>query len=227
MKIHAEVSRPARVLGSRLPWVPSPLPGVERRMLERDGDEVARVTSIVRYAPGSHFSAHSHGGGEEFLVLEGVFSDEHGDYPAGTYVRNPVGSRHMPSSEPGCVILVKLRWMHPSDQTRVCIDTRDRCRWFRHGALQRLDLHRYQAEEVMLLELAAGTSLEAREVPGGEEVFVVSGRARDSLGDLPAHSWLRTPPGAAAPIHAVSACRLYVKRGHLAAGPPQLEASGP
>ncbi len=84
------------------------MPGVERRMLERDGDEVARATSLVRFAPNSAFSAHRHGGGEEFLVLEGVFSDESGDFPAGTYARNPVGSRHVPSSELGCVIFVKL-----------------------------------------------------------------------------------------------------------------------
>jgi len=32
-----------------LPWIPSPESGVERRMLERQGDEVAKATSIVRY----------------------------------------------------------------------------------------------------------------------------------------------------------------------------------
>ncbi len=87
--------------------------GVERKMLDRVGDEVARATSIVRYAPNSHFSAHAHGGGEEFLVLEGVFSDEHGDYPPGTYVRNPVGSCHTPRSDGGCTLFVKLH-RHPS-----------------------------------------------------------------------------------------------------------------
>src|SRR5690606_19921646 len=90
------------------PWAPSPLPGVTRRMLDRVGDEVARATSIVRYAAGSHFDAHGHPGGEEILVLEGVFSDEHGDYPAGTYLRNPPGSRHTPFSREGCTLFVKL-----------------------------------------------------------------------------------------------------------------------
>ena len=65
-------------------WLPSPLPGVERRMLDRVGGEVARATSIVRYLPGARFARHVHGGGEEILVLEGVFFDERGDYPAGT-----------------------------------------------------------------------------------------------------------------------------------------------
>ena len=58
-------------------------------MLDRIGDEVARATSIVRYAPHSHFSPHTHGGGEEFLVLDGVFQDEHGDYPAGHLCPQP------------------------------------------------------------------------------------------------------------------------------------------
>src|SRR5215469_13150683 len=77
-------------------------------MLDRTGDEVARATSIVRYAPASRFAAHTHDGGEEFLVLEGVFQDEHGDYPAGSYVRNPPTSRHTPGSAPGCMLFVKL-----------------------------------------------------------------------------------------------------------------------
>ena len=91
-----------------MPWVSSPLSGAERRLLERDGDEVARLTSIVRYAPGSHFSSHSHTGGEEYLVLEGIFSDDYGDFPVGTYVRNPIGSKHAPHSDGGAIILVKL-----------------------------------------------------------------------------------------------------------------------
>ncbi|HEY9660942.1 MAG TPA: cupin domain-containing protein, partial [Allocoleopsis sp.] len=102
MKLHADLSQRAVVVSEDLPWIDSPMPGVQRRMLERDGEEVARATSIVRYAPGSAFSPHTHGGGEEFLVLEGVFSDEQGDYPPGTYVRNPVGSTHTPSSREGC-----------------------------------------------------------------------------------------------------------------------------
>src|SRR6516162_5700894 len=73
MEINADFSKRAAVHAARLPWIPSPIKGVDRRMLDRIGDEVARATSIVRYAPHSHFSPHTHGGGEEFLVLDGVF----------------------------------------------------------------------------------------------------------------------------------------------------------
>ena len=106
-----------------MPWQPSPMPGVSRRMLDRVGEEVARATSIVRYDPGSKFSPHVHAGGEEFLVLDGVFQDEHGDFPVGTYVRNPINTSHTPASEPGCEIFVKL-WQFDSSETDILrVDT--------------------------------------------------------------------------------------------------------
>ncbi|MBV9199531.1 MAG: cupin domain-containing protein, partial [Alphaproteobacteria bacterium] len=123
MNLNSDFNARAAVHAARLDWKPSPIPGVDRRMLDRIGDEVARATSIVRYAPHSRFSAHTHGGGEEFLVLDGVFQDEHGDYPAGTYVRNPPTSRHTPGSEPGCTLFVKLWQFDPDDRTPVRIDT--------------------------------------------------------------------------------------------------------
>jgi len=98
MNLNSDFGARAAVHAARLDWTPSPIPGVDRRMLDRIGDEVARATSIVRYAPHSRFSPHTHGGGEEFLVLDGVFQDEHGDYPTGTYVRNPPATSHTPGN---------------------------------------------------------------------------------------------------------------------------------
>ena len=123
MELNADFSRRVVVHTARLPWAASPMAGVERRMLDRIGDEVARATSIVRYAPGSHFSPHTHGGGEEFFVLEGVFQDEHGEFPAGSYVRNPPTSRHTPGSVPGCILFVKLWQFDLSDRTQIGLDT--------------------------------------------------------------------------------------------------------
>jgi hypothetical protein len=123
MELNADFSKRAVVHGAQTGWVASPMKGVDRRMLDRIGDEVARATSIVRYAPGSHFSSHVHTGGEEFLVIDGVFSDEHGDFPAGSYIRNPPESSHTPGSEPGCTILVKLWQFDLADRTHVRIDT--------------------------------------------------------------------------------------------------------
>ena len=222
MKINADISKRAVVDSATLPWVPSPLPGVERRMLERDGGQVARVTSIVRYAPGSHFSAHTHSGGEEYFVLSGIFSDDGGDAPAGTYVRNPVGSKHAPHSDGGCDILVKLWWMHPEDRDFVRIDTTDEGLWRPSDApgVETMKLHTFRNESEALYRLASGSALAARDLPGGEEVFVLEGSCRDENGTYTEGSWLRTPIGRAPALHSEDGCRIYVKRGHLLDPPP-------
>ena len=124
MLINADFGRRVIAATADMEWVASPMAGVERKMLDRVGAEVARATSLVHYAPQSRFSAHTHGGGEEFYVLDGVFSDERGDYPAGTYVRNPIGSSYSPHSDPGCTIFVKLHQFDEHDQERIVIDTR-------------------------------------------------------------------------------------------------------
>ena len=216
MKINADLSQRAVVHSEELPWVESPLPGVERRMLERDGEEVARATSVVRYAPNSSFDAHTHGGGEEFFVLDGVFSDEHGDFGPGTYVRNPPGSRHTPGSAKGCTILVKLRQMDPDDQEHVRIDTTTAA-WQR-GAVEGaavMPLFERGSERVALLKLAPGTRLGRHEHPGGEETFVLDGALEDEFGRYPKSAWLRHPPGSAHAPFSEEGCLLYVKTGHL------------
>ncbi len=216
MKIHADLSEKAVVDSATLDWVPSPMAGVERRMLERDGEEVARATSLVRYAPGSSFSAHSHELGEEFLVLDGVFSDETGDFPKGMYVRNPPGSSHVPSSEPGAVILVKLRQMHPDDDASVRVNTLDPGGWQdgRDGE-HILLLHIRPDEEVVMLDWARGSSFEEQEFPGGAEYFVVEGSFEDQDGHYDQGTWLRLPPGTRQKIRTTQGARVWRKTGHL------------
>ena len=72
MRVNADFERRTLVRFDDTDWVASPVPGVERKMLDRIGEEVARATTIVRFAPGSAFSPHTHDGGEEYLVLEGT-----------------------------------------------------------------------------------------------------------------------------------------------------------
>jgi anti-sigma factor ChrR (cupin superfamily) len=216
MNINADLSRRAVVYSDELPWVDSPLKGVQRRMLERDGDEVARATSIVRYAPNSAFSPHTHGAGEEFLVLEGVFSDEHGDFGPGMYVRNPPGSKHTPASASGCTIFVKLRQMEPEDQQFVRIDT-TKAPWQPGEAegVQVMPLYEHDSERVRLVRLAPGTRIPRRAHPGGEEIFVLDGAFADEAGRYPKGAWLRTPPGGEHGAISEEGCTLYVKTGHL------------
>lgn len=217
MKINADLTKRAVVYTEALPWVESPMAGVQRRMIERDGEEVARATSLVRYAPGSDFSAHTHGGGEEFLVLEGVFSDEHGDFGPGTYVRNPVGSSHTPHSKEGATILVKLRQMKPEDQQQVTIDTRQSS-WSAGlvPGLQVLPLHAYGTEQVALVKWAPGTKFQQHRHWGGEEIFVLEGTFADEQGVYPQGTWLRNPPDSVHTPFSEEGCLIYVKTGHLA-----------
>ncbi|MBX2865696.1 MAG: cupin domain-containing protein [Leptolyngbyaceae cyanobacterium MAG.088] len=216
MKINADLTERAVVNTKDLPWVDSPMAGVQRRMLERDGAEVARATSIVRYAPGSYFSAHTHGGGEEFFVLDGVFSDEHGDFGPGTYVRNPVGSSHTPHSENGATILVKLRQMDPDDQHQVTIDTSG-ASWAPGlvPGLQVLPLHSYGTEQVALVKWAPGTQFQQHLHWGGEEIFVIEGTFVDEQGVYPAGTWLRNPADSVHTPFSEDGCLIYVKTGHL------------
>lgn len=216
MKIHADLNQRAVVNSEELPWVESPMPGVQRRMLERDGEEVARATSIVRYAPNSNFSAHTHGGGEEFMVLEGVFSDEKGDFGPGSYVRNPVGSSHSPYSKEGATIMVKLRQMAPEDQTQVNINTHQ-AHWFPGlvDGLEVLPLHSHGTEQVALVKWAPGTHFQPHRHWGGEEVFVLEGTFADEYGVYPKGTWIRSPHGSMHTPYSDTGCLIYVKTGHL------------
>ena len=216
MLINHDLSQRAVVHSDDLPWLPSPLPGVERRMLERDGGEVARATTIVRYAPKSYFDAHSHDAGEEFFVLDGVFSDEMGDYPAGMYVRNPPGSKHRPHSEHGCTILVKLRQFEPDDRKFVRIDTTT-APWL-PGLMEGLNvmpLYERKAEHVALVRFAAGTHFQRHGHPGGEEIFVLDGVFEDEHGRYPKATWLRNPSGSSHQPFSTEGCEILVKTGHL------------
>ncbi|MFO1081247.1 MAG: cupin domain-containing protein [Reyranellaceae bacterium] len=217
MEINADFSRRAAVHAARLPWVASPMAGVERRMLDRIGGEVARATSIVRYAAGSHFSPHVHGGGEEFLVLDGVFQDEHGDYPAGSYVRNPPTSRHTPGSDAGCVIFVKLWQFDPADRTEVRLGPAARP-WAAvagRPGVERLDLFRDASEDVRLERWAPGTAV-ALDAAGGAELLVLDGGFAEGGEDFAAMSWLRLPVGGTARATAgAQGCTVWIKTGHL------------
>jgi anti-sigma factor ChrR (cupin superfamily) len=217
MEINADFSRRVAVHAAQLPWVPSPMAGVERRMLDRIGDEVARATSIVRYAAGSRFSPHTHGGGEEFLVLEGVFQDEHGDFPAGSYVRNPPTSRHTPSSAIGCVLFVKLWQFDPADRTQINVSTAGMA--YAAAADRRgvelLTLFRDACEDVRLERWMPGAAV-TLDVPGGAELLVLDGSFDEGGERFARLSWLRLPAGSVLRATAgPQGCRTWIKTGHL------------
>lgn len=200
MLVNADFSSPAAVTPDQYNWVASPQTGVHRVMLDRVGGELARATSIVRYAEGSRFPPHRHPGGEEILVLSGVFSDEGGDYPAGWYLRNPPGSSHAPSSAPGATIFVKLLQMSPQEQTPVRIDTRDPAHWTCDGAREQCFLFDDGSERVRLERLPLGDLRLALDT-GPAEVLVLQGALRSAVTVHPQGSWLRVPAAAAVDLH--------------------------
>lgn len=218
MEINADFSQRASVHADT-PLVPSPMPGVDRRMLDRIGDEVARATSIVRYAPGSAFSAHTHTGGEEFLVLDGVFQDEHGDYPAGTYVRNPPTTQHTPSSAPGCTIFVKLWQFDMADRTQFSVDMTEGAFDDVAPGVARLALHDDAFETVMSERWAPGAAV-TLDAPGGMEVLVLQGDFTEAGEAFTAQSWLRLPTSSRSVATAgPEGALVWIKRGHLTQPP--------
>ncbi|MEL7199182.1 MAG: cupin domain-containing protein [Pseudomonadota bacterium] len=217
MEINADFTASALVHTAALDWVPSPMAGVDRRMLDRIGGEVARATSIVRYAKGSAFPEHTHSGGEEFIVLEGVFQDEHGDYPAGTYVRNPVGTHHVPGSEPGCTIFVKLWQFDPDDQEQLSIDlnTAELASDPDRPGISASVLAGRDYEHVSLERWEPNTRSVTMAL-GGFEVLVLSGTLTFASDTYTAHDWLRIPHGEAVDFKSgPDGARLWIKRGHL------------
>jgi anti-sigma factor ChrR (cupin superfamily) len=220
MRINVDFDRRVVVPPDESDWAASPQAGVERRMLDRIGGEVARATSLVRYLPGSHFPTHEHGGGEEVFVLAGEFADEHGVYPTGSYLRNPPGTRHAPRSGPGCLLFVKLRQFQPGDAQTVRIDTAS-APWQPGPApgIAVLPLHSHAAERVVLERWSPGSDPGRREYPGGAEILVIEGELGDQQGQYGPLTWLRLPPGASHCPESTDGCLLYCKVGHL---PPVL-----
>ena len=196
-------------------WVESPRAGVWRKPLAREDVERGHATSIVRYDPGSRFHAHDHPRGEEILVLEGIFSDETGDYHAGTYFRNPEGFRHAPFSEPGCTILVKLHQFQSGDNAHVVIDTQTTDWRPGIGNLEVMPLHSYGTETTALVRWPAGEVFQHHGHAGGEEIFVISGELHDEYGRYPAGTWLRSPDQSEHLPFAEQETVIWVKAGHL------------
>jgi anti-sigma factor ChrR (cupin superfamily) len=183
--------------------------------LERSGGEVARASSIVRYQPRSRFHSHRHDLGEEFLVLEGAFSDEQGHYPVGTYVRNPPGSSHAPFSTEGCVIFVKLRQMRDDEHESVRVLPANQ-RWCDTQNHARALLYANSRITVTLERLQPGAKLSERSAPGGEEILVVAGNIRSAeYGPLATWSWLRNPVATHPSMATDAGALLWIKRGHL------------
>lgn len=202
-----------------LEWAPSPSRSVWRKRVHLVGPaEAGQVTSIVRYEPSSSFPAHDHPDGEEIFVLDGVFSDEHGDWPAGTYLLNPEGFRHTPFSREGCKLFVKLRQYPGRDRAHVALETPS-LEWQPTAdagiATKALYAQPGFADTVRLERWAAGARRGTVRFRGGAEILVLEGELEDEAGRYRAETWLRLPEGGTHSPAAPSGCVLYVKENGL------------
>ncbi|MEL7099292.1 MAG: cupin domain-containing protein [Pseudomonadota bacterium] len=214
MELNANFDARVVMHSEDLEWVASPMVGVDRRMLDRIGDEVARATTIVRYAPGSHFSEHTHTGGEEFIVLDGIFQDEHGDFPAGTYVRNPPTSAHTPRSDNGCTIFVKLWQFEMEDRNQFHKYMAEDLGAPINGVATAL-LHKDAHETVTYSHVDPSRTFEIDDA-GGIELLVLSGSLTEGDDVLRKGGWLRLPAGQKLSATAgAEGAKVWVKTGHL------------
>lgn len=216
MQLNTDFSQRVVMRSSEIDWLASPVEGIERKPLERDGGEVARATTIVRYAPNSSFPTHQHPAGEEILVLDGVFEDETGKYPAGSYLKNPAGTSHAPASGPGCTLFVKLKHLDLRDQQPVRLNWNE-AQW-RPGlvpGLSVLPLDEFETQHTALVRWAPGTVFQPHRHMGGEEIFVIEGALEDEHGVYRAGDWLRSPHASEHNPKSPEGCLIYVKVGHL------------
>ncbi len=216
MRLNDDLSRPVFVHAAVLDWLPSPAAGVDRRMLYRLGAEVARATSIVRYAPGSAFPEHVHSGGEEILVLEGTFQDEHGDYPAGSYFRNPPGTAHSPAAAEGCTIFVRLWQFRSGDYIQINLQPGEGSSLpLRPGAQAARLLFEDKAERVWVEEWRPDASVTVGN-DEGLEFLLTGGAARINGEPCVTQSWGRLPAGQAlAALAGPQGSRIWIKAAPL------------
>lgn len=213
--LNMDFSQPVVINTQELEWQPSPKAGVWRKPLAREEAERGHATSIVRYDAGAKFPKHEHPQGEEIFVLEGIFSDETGHYPAGSYFRNPEGSSHAPFSNDGCVILVKLHQFQDADRQQVFVDTTN-ANWLPgQGGLRVLPLHSHHGESTALVKWPAGERFVPHVHAGGEEIYVISGEFIDEHGRYPAGTWIRSPHMSRHHPYVEQETLIFVKVGHL------------
>jgi len=217
MNVNADFSKRVVLHGDEIDWMETRMQGVKRRMLDRIGAESGHATTIVSYDPNSKFAAHVHDGGEEFIVLDGVFQDEHGDFPVGSYIRNPPQSSHTPGSDEGCVIFVKLWQFDPEDRNHVRIrfDKMDRIGDRERPGVAVTPLYRDQREHVRIEQWDAGADIKIDD-RGGAELFVLEGSFEESGDRLQKHSWLRSPIGGEVRAKVgPDGAKVWIKTGHL------------
>jgi len=216
--LHADFERRSVVETATLPFEASPIAGLWcKRVMQAGGVDRGMSTSLIRYDAGATSPSHDHRGGEEILVLAGIFSDERGDFPAGTHMLHPEGFRHRTFSRSGCTLFTKLRQYEGAEREAVFTDTRRPTWTERMPGVTSLLLYESPSfpERIRLTRIHRGVAAPVIDLPEGEEIYVASGTLEDENGRYPTGTWLRMPRGSRHAPRSETGCTLYVCSGGL------------
>ncbi len=222
MNIEPDLSQRIAIQQSTLPWIDSPVAGIQYRSLEQGDGEAARSTAIVSYAPGTSVGSRSHELGEEIVVLDGILTDGSGSYGKGTYIKNPPGHATACESASGCLLFVKRQHLEPDDALRIVVETAN-MPWYQGlvEGLSVMPLSEFGTRHTALVRWAPGTRFNPHRHYGGEEIYVLDGVFEDEFGRYPAGTWLRSPHLSAHCPFSIEGCTILVKTGHLLPEPEE------
>lgn len=219
-EFNADCTQFALMRTGEMPWEPTPYPGVSQKLLERvNHPEKGRETVLLKLEPGSSLPTETCRERVEVFVLEGRYADEHGDYGQYTFILNPPGFTHTPSSTEGCVVYFKRR--HPfraePETERMVVDTQ-KVQWLSFPQRKAEVLHIYKDPDGIDTRRFGHVFPDARLPrhghPTGEEVLVVEGHLIDSAGAHGPGTWMRVPNTFVhEPYTAGDGCRMFIREG--------------
>ena len=216
-QINGDMTKFVAVDTKKMKWQESPSGTVWRKRLHLVGPtQGGQVTSLVMYEANSDFHAHSRPGGEEILVLGGTFSDDRGDFTAGTYLLNPEGYEHAPFSKKGGIIFVKLRQYHGENRSQIVVESQNK-KWVESGipgiAIKMLYSEHGYPEQMSLQKWSPGATPGEMSYPEGAEILILKGSLQDQSGLYGEMTWLRYPAGSKHTPESSEGCEIYIKRG--------------
>lgn len=216
MQLNNDFARAVVVNTLEIPWQQEQSSEVLFRMLEQSNSECSRTTSITRLKSGAVISPLENVAGEEIIVFEGTYTDESGEYPAGSYIKNSTATRPVSVTQTDCTLFIKRGHLQQGDIERVVVDTHNSVwRQGMVGGLSVLPLSEFKGEHSALVRWQPGTVFNPHRHWGGEEIYVLDGVFEDEFGCYPAGTWMRSPHLSQHAPFSREGCTIFVKVGHL------------